>query len=225
MVELEKALMASRSVAVLLGKHEMGRWQKREYSWALDWHTEHPDDTSSQPSATLIPWLEAVEFCNKLSDKEGLARFYSADHTRLDTNGYRLPTEAEWEYACRAKSRTQFCDGDETDMDNPRLLSEYAVFAGRAGLVGSKIPNGWSLFDMHGNVWEWCHGWYAQDYCGQSPESDPRNDEPGLYRVYRGGSWLSGPGFLRSAYREWSEPDYRGSHLGFRVARSSVRRD
>ena len=151
--------------------------------------------------------------------REG-ADIRSADVTVLATDGYRLPTEAEWEYACRAKSTTLFGYGDDNVVD-PVWLSEYAVYdQKRTGVCGSKLPNGWGLFDMHGNVWEWCQDWFSEDYYSRSPTSNPQGPTEGSLRVFRGGCWFSPAGYCRSAYRDWLVPEFRFSHLGFRVARS-----
>ncbi len=177
-----------------------------------------------------VTWFDAVEFCNKLSDSDQLDQHYyelknevreggrliAADVTVLGGNGYRLPTEAEWEYACRAKSTTQFsCGNGET------WLHAYAVLGTVAKDCGSKMPNGWGLFDMHGNVWEWCWDWYGDDYYRESPEKDPLGPSTGSFRVYRGGSWIFDAMDSRSAYRYGFDPVLRFSDLGFRLARSS----
>ena len=164
-------------------------------------------------AATYVSWEDAVEFCRKLSAKEGVE--------------YRLPTEAEWEYACRAGSRTMYSFGD-----NASALKDYAWFDENAydiddekyaHQVGLKRPNAWGLYDMHGNVYEWCSDWYGEDYYASSPEADPRGPSGGgSLRVFRGGSWFSPARSARSANRHWDSPDYRYSSVGFRVLRSSV---
>jgi formylglycine-generating enzyme required for sulfatase activity len=136
--------------------------------------------------------------------------------------GYRLPTEAEWEYACRAGTTTDFAFGSDQE-----LLRKYAVHqSSRAGAVGGKLPNAWGLFDMHGNVYEWCYDWY--DRYGTGDVSDPAGptEQPPVqasHRVSRGGHWGFGASSIcRSAARWWSRPVGRGVQYGFRVARSSV---
>jgi formylglycine-generating enzyme required for sulfatase activity len=132
---------------------------------------------------------------------------------------YRLPTEAEWEFACRAGSSTRFYFGEGDDP-----LSEHAWYSGNSGSrthsVGQKKPNGWGLYDMHGNVWEWC-----QDRYGPLPGgsvADPAGGVAGINRVFRGGSWGMGSSRCRSAYRVWNKPEYRDYTLGFRVALAPV---
>jgi len=161
--------------------------------------------------ATYVSWEDAVEFCRKLSDKEGVT--------------YRLPTEAEWEYACRAGSRTMYSFGDDASQ-----LGAYAWYDKNAWdvderyahIVGTKRANSWGLYDMHGNVYEWCSDWHDSDYYAGSPQTDPSGPASGSDRVYRGGSWFDFPHYCRSAYRYWFSPGVRSFLLGFRVLRSSV---
>jgi len=129
---------------------------------------------------------------------------------------YRLPTEAEWEFACRSGSSTAFCFGDAQEG-----LGEYAWYLenskSRLHPVGEKKPNGWGIYDMHGNVWEWCHDWYGGPLPGGSV-TDPTGPVNGGKRVFRGGSWGVAASRCRSAYRVWNRPTYRDYTLGFRVA-------
>ncbi len=131
----------------------------------------------------------------------------------------RLPTEAEWEYACRAGTTTEYSFGDD---DN--TLGEYGWFGQNSGSqtqpVGTKKPNPWGLHDMHGNVWEWCQDWFSEKYYGQSPGVDPAGPLEGSDRVDRGGSWYYAAVLCRSAYRDRYGPSSRVDDLGFRVARS-----
>ena len=137
---------------------------------------------------------------------------------------YRLPTEAEWEYACRAGSSTRYCFGDSADG-----LGGYAWFIENSGRkthpvgrkthpVGKKKPNSWGLYDMHGNVCEWCQDWFGGGYYEESPREDPMCSTTGVYRVYRGGGWGIFPKRCRSADRSGSTPDIRSTNLGFRMA-------
>jgi formylglycine-generating enzyme required for sulfatase activity len=166
-----------------------------------------------------VSWDDAIEFCNKLSEREGLEPFgHLTAGVRSGGDGYRLPTEAEWEYACRAGSSNRFHFGEDE-----AILGEYAWFAGnsesKTNPLGQKHPNPWGLYDMHGNVWEWCRDWYKADYFHESPESDPLGPLQASLRVYRGGCWGSLPRGCRAADRGRDAPADRGSGLGFRVAR------
>jgi formylglycine-generating enzyme required for sulfatase activity/serine/threonine protein kinase len=173
-----------------------------------------------------VSWLDAVKFCNLLSEKEGLRPFYQigGETVRvLDWNapGFRLPTEAEWEYACRAGNAAAYCFGADASQ-----LGEYAWYDGISRAngtrcthpVGRKLPNGFKVHDMHGNVWEWCWDWYDEAYYKQSPVEDPRGPDAASGRVNRGGGWDDGAGNCRSAYRLRGVPADRDTDLGFRLA-------
>jgi formylglycine-generating enzyme required for sulfatase activity len=157
-----------------------------------------------------VNWREAVEFCEKLS----------ALQTERDSGRtYRLPTEAEWEYACRgpAFSSKAFCFGDSLSGAQANF-SETRL--GRTEKVGSYPPNGYGLYDMHGNVWEWCADSYGKYDYESSPLRDPLKNAGGSNRVSRGGSWFSYARLCRSAHRSGDDPEVRNSRLGFRVALS-----
>jgi formylglycine-generating enzyme required for sulfatase activity len=135
----------------------------------------------------------------------------------------RLPTEAEWEYACRAGSMTRYSFGDKSDE-----LGEYAWFRSNSGNrthpVGQKKPNAWGLFELHGNVWEWCwdlYGAYDERFA-DDPQGEARHVASN--RVFRGGSWLLDSGLARSARRSRNAPDRRRGDLGFRLARGRAGR-
>ncbi len=131
-----------------------------------------------------------------------------------DATGYRLPTEAEWEYACRAGTTTEFASGSDEEM-----LRKYAVFqASRTASVASKLPNGWGLFDMHGNVWEWCWDRFGE-YNAKSAAVDPTGAAAAPFRVLRGGGWDLAGAFARASNRIQNMPMNRYSREGFRVAR------
>ncbi|MBE6424792.1 MAG: hypothetical protein E7029_02145 [Planctomycetaceae bacterium] len=148
-----------------------------------------------------VHWMECDEFCRKLSSQLGQT--------------VSLPTEAQWEYACRAGTTGAYA-GD---------LDEMGWYWDNSGdeihPVGQKKPNAWGLYDMHGNVWEWCQDWYDRDYDTESPTSDPTGPNSGSYRVTRGGSWDFDARGCRSAYRGWDTPDDRGNILGFRPVLAS----
>jgi formylglycine-generating enzyme required for sulfatase activity len=152
---------------------------------------------------------DAVEFCKKLSE---------LPEEKKAGRVYRLPTESEWEYACRAGSKTIYSFDDEEG-----LLPEYGWFkrnsSQRTHTVGLLEPNAWGLYDMHGNVWEWCSDWYGEYPKGAV--SDPTGPTMGTDRVNRGGCWLYLAANCRSASRNWAKSSYQDGLLGFRVALSS----
>ncbi|HHW77452.1 MAG TPA: formylglycine-generating enzyme family protein [Xanthomonadaceae bacterium] len=152
-----------------------------------------------------VSWEDAQEFIQRLNTKE-------------NTHRYRLPTEAEWEYAARAGTTTAYSFGD-----NRNDLSQYAwhgegFTAGGTHPVGQKRPNPWGLYDVHGNVWEWVQDWYAPQYQSNAPVTDPTGPPQGAQRVVRGGSWHVTADSWRSAFRKGYDPDYRGISIGFRMA-------
>ena len=171
-----------------------------------------------QKPVEQVSWNDAVEFCRKLSE---LPEEKSGDYA------YRLPTEAEWEYSCRAGTKTSYSFGW-----GGTVLGDYAWYQKNSGntthAVGGKKPNTWGLYDMHGNVWEWCQDWY-DDYPSGSV-TDPTGAASGSYRVLRGGGWFGNSEYCRSAYRlrfaagrDGGTPDFRGFNVGFRVLRSSIK--
>ena len=156
-----------------------------------------------------IRWRDAAAFCNARSQAEGLRPAYDPNTWAcdFDADGYRLPAEAEYEYAIRAGSTTDDGAGNSTQE-----LKRHAWFKANSPSgthpVGEKPPNNWGLCDMVGNVWEWCNDWYSQDYYVHSPERDPRGPATGQNRVVRGGCWNSKPDDCRPAYRYYEMPAY-----------------
>jgi len=152
-----------------------------------------------------VTWNEAVEFCRKLSQQTGRT--------------VRLPTEAEWEYACRAGTKTRFNCGDTIDRNRANCWGRWGILTERAKTVGSYKPNEWGLCDMHGNVWEWCADAFDQGYYTKGERTDPQGPltETHRYRVLRGGMFGSDPQDCRSARRDWNDPTYRLTSIGFRV--------
>lgn len=152
-----------------------------------------------------VSWEEAMAFCERLSEKEG--------------RSYALPSEAQWEYACRAGSTTRFCYGDD---DNG--LGEYAWYkqnsAGRTHPVAEKKPNAWGLYDMHGNVWEWCQDSWHDNYKGAPTDGSAWGEPVDALRVLRGGSWSNLAQRCRSAFRNNNTPADRSHNIGFRVVRT-----
>jgi formylglycine-generating enzyme required for sulfatase activity len=151
-----------------------------------------------------VSWNNVQTFIERLNRKEG-------------TSKYRLPTEAEWEYAARAGTTSTYFFGNDADS-----LGPYAWYYDNSGKtthpVGQKQPNPWGLYDMHGNVWEWAQDWYDKSHYAKSPASDPRGPSGGSSRVLRGGSWIVSARFLRSAIRFHYSPEFRYEDYGFRLA-------
>jgi formylglycine-generating enzyme required for sulfatase activity len=194
--------------------------QKPEFTWK-NLHFAQSDD---QP-VVVVSWNDAVVFCNWLSKKEGKT--------------YRLPTEAEWEYACRAGTKARFHTGDKDDdlraagniadaslktkwVDCFWTMSWNDSYPFTAP-VGRFKANAFGLHDMHGNAWEWCSDWYAEDYYGKSAKQDPQGPAIGKERISRGGAWSTQPKFCRAAFRDWHEPGYRSDCVGFRVVLSATK--
>ncbi|MDR3320469.1 MAG: formylglycine-generating enzyme family protein [Desulfovibrio sp.] len=154
-----------------------------------------------------VSWNDVQVFITHLNQKEW-------------TTKYRLPTEAEWEYAARSSTTSPWFFGDDAGQ-----LGRYAWYADNSGEtaqrsrpVGQKEPNAWGLYDMHGNVWEWVQDWYGERYYNNSPPVDPGGPPSGSFRAKRGGSWDSNAAYCRLAYRGNNLPDRRFVNLGFRLA-------
>jgi len=195
------------------------KWeQKPEYTW----RNAGFEQADSHPVVN-VSWNDAVAFCEWLSRREGKT--------------YRLPTEAEWEYACRAGTTTRYSCGDDAEglaqVGNVADAAAKATFpdwkwtiAARDGYVftapvGTFRPNRFGLYDMHGNAWEWCADWYGSEYYAASPANDPTGPDSRDARVLRGGSWDFGPDLVRSAFRYWFAPGSRLDSSGFRPARTN----
>ena len=221
-----------------MGKHEITQAQyyavagnNPSYFWSLRYGDYLPVEN--------VTWYEAVEFCNKLSQQEGLERVYTiSDRVPLDgyyitsatvvmdltKNGYRLPTEAEWEYACRAGRTTAYNTGASIDISQANFNNPD----GSTWITGNYPPNAWGLYDMHGNVKEWCwdrcdilvNGFieYLQDY-SIYPQTDPVGSNSGPYRAIRGGSYYGDSLEMRSACRSFGDPSSYHFETGFRVVR------
>jgi formylglycine-generating enzyme required for sulfatase activity len=191
-----------------------------KYSWrntGFEQTDEHP--------VVNVTWNDAVAFCAWLGKKEGTT--------------YRLPTEAEWEYAYRAGSTTRYPSGDDpTTLEKVGKLADRTDAAVRATIpdwkymirasdnyvftspVGKSKPNAFGLYDMYGNAFQWCADWYGDTFYAVSPAGDPTGPDSGTQRVIRGGTWNFSPLGARSAERCWTEPDSRNCSAGFRVVRT-----
>jgi formylglycine-generating enzyme required for sulfatase activity len=210
-----------------LGKYEV---TQDEYQ-KVTGQNPNPEPGDGRWAVGNVSWFDAVKFCNLLSAREGLPPFYKVEGDAVVVPdwggiGYRLPTEAEWEYACRSGTEFAYSFSDHADH-----ISDYAWFdansEGKLQEVGLKRPNAWGLHDMHGNKWEWCWDEY-DDYAASlktTHETDPTgpNHNPNR-RTLRGGG-LDAPWFLRSAQRNWREPGLRIWYVTFRVAKTIAAED
>ncbi|MCL2155420.1 MAG: SUMF1/EgtB/PvdO family nonheme iron enzyme [Leptospirales bacterium] len=240
---------ASPPHQVALTGFYMGKYQvtQEQYEAVME---SNPSSFSSSPTAgeiqgkrpvEYVSWYDALVFCNKLSVIEGLTPAYIiSSSTNPDdwglvptisdatwnavgivpgSTGYRLPTEAQWEYACRAGTITAWYHDDyEPGLENYAWY--YVNSNSMTHEVGKKLPNAWGLYDMHGNVWEWCWDWWDNYDSGASPETDPLGASLGLFRVIRGGLWVDPAEDLRSAFRgHYYVPSLRSADIGFRLVR------
>jgi formylglycine-generating enzyme required for sulfatase activity len=153
-----------------------------------------------------VSWNDVQAFIHKLNTLEA-------------TDTFRLPTEAEWEYAARGASKSAYCFGGDT-----AILSQYAWYdknsGGETHPVGQLKPNAWGLYDMHGNVHEWVQDWFDRNYYSRSPSVSPEGPASGLAKALRGGDWSSEDWYCRCASRSLGSPDRRGNRLGFRLIKT-----
>ena len=173
-----------------------------------------------------VQWTDAARFCNRCSELDGLSPCYDLQtwQCRFEADGYRLPTEAEWEYACRAGTQTVYFFGD--DAAKARQYGWFKPHSeGMAHPVGRKLPNAWGLHDMLGNVWQWCNDWYGEGYYRESPGDNPRGPAAGRQRVLRGGAWDCPVEKCTAAYRckefpVFADACFGSDTYGFRRVRS-----
>lgn len=202
-----------------LGQTEVTQAQWQAVMTTTPWQGKDFVCEGADYPASYLSDDDAVAFCNKLTEQERRAGRLSA------RSEYRLPTEAQWEYACRAGTKTRFSFGD-----NESRLGEYEWFfkstwdalESYPQQVATRIKNPWNLYDMHGNVQEWCRDWYDSEYYSRSDTEDPENRKAGEYRAIRGGCWGSvSPLECSSAGRGGGRHGCRYVGCGFRIARTS----
>ena len=192
----------------------LGKYQVTQAQWYAVLGTDPSYFKGSQRPVEQVSYNDALTFCRRLTEKE------RAEGRLSDQYEYRLPTEAQWEYACRAGTKTALNNGTESNF------SEVAWYNSNAGgvthIVGQRKPNAWGFYDMPGNVWEWCLDWYNENYYRISPKEDPVESSTGSARAMRGGSFDFPDHCCRSADRGWCIPTDKKSHIGFRIALVSV---
>jgi len=213
MGEGNRVVAVSLTKPFLLGQYEVTQGQFKKVMDLEPWLNKSDVQIGEDNAASWVSWKETTDFCKKLTEIE------RKDGTLKGNEEYRLPTEAEWEYACRAGTTTAFSFGDdESKLGDYAWFDRNTFYAGEkyAHKVGFKKPNPWGLYDMHGNVWEWCSDWFSGNLSGGV---DPVGPGGGSGRIIRGGGWKSDSVLCRSALRNEFGPLDRGV-LGFRVARS-----
>jgi len=185
----------------------LGRYEVTQAQWEAVMGNDPSQFKGRDHPVENVSWNDAQEFIRRLNAREGHAR-------------YRLPTEAEWEYAARAGSGAYYAAGDDEGA-----LSRHEWYDGNSGEtthpVGQKLPNAWGLHDMGGNVVERVQDWYDKEYYANSPETDPKGPADGSYRVLRGGSWAHDVVICRPAMRAYDSLDDRYDYVGFRLAFSA----
>lgn len=189
---------------VNLPSFAIGKYETTQGEWKAVMGTNPSKDTACGDACPVehVNWQEAQEYAKRLSAKTGKT--------------YRLPTEAEWEYACRAGEQRDYCGGD-----NPEAVAWYGNEYGGIHKVGLKQANAWGLYDMSGNIWEWTQDCTHADYKGAPADGSAWENAGGCNsRTLRGGSWLAGPQYSRAVLRFGFSPNYRAGDFGFRVVRT-----
>jgi len=208
--------------SVTLSDFFIGKYEVTQGLWKSVMGNNPSDFTGDENlPVENVSWYDAIEFCNKLSEKEGLQKVYSGSGKNImmnmNANGYRLPTEAEWEYAARGGNLSK--GYEYSGSNNAGDVAWYEYNSGsKTHPVGQKQPNELGIYDMSGNVLEWCWDWYGN--YGSESQTNPTGPSSGSHRIRRGGSWDDNAGNLRLANRDYIPPGLRGSYRGFRIARS-----
>ena len=213
---------------VTVNDFEIGKFEVTIYEWELytrDQKLKFPNIryVSKQSPIHSISWVDAVNYCNWLSKKNGLKPVYKIVNREyvcdFNANGYRLPTEAEWEFAAKGGNVTK--DFKYSGHDRSDVIAWYKKNSdGGTHPVGTKLANELGIYDMSGNVWEWCWDWYNKDFYLTESGDNPKGPERGTERCLRGGSWDSSQYSLRSANRLKDTPYKKTEFYGFRLART-----
>jgi formylglycine-generating enzyme required for sulfatase activity len=221
---------------VTVSSFSMSKYEITQREWAAVMGRNRSKFKGDNLPVENVSWYEAIEYCNKRSVKEGLTPAYTVNGDSVTwnrkANGYRLPTEAEWEYACRAGTTTRFSTGYTITTNQANYKGNTkGAYRKKTWDVGSGAANVWGLYDMHGNVWEWCWDWYRSYGSGifingeewyrndSGTQTDPVGPASGVHRVPRGGSWIDDARDLRSANRFSIGPSHRYDNVGFRLVR------
>ncbi|MBN1250987.1 MAG: formylglycine-generating enzyme family protein [Bacteroidales bacterium] len=231
----------------MIGKYEVTVKEYKEFVKATGkkmpsspdsaWFAEHPDTKLYYPLSKSqwwgwkdyypmhnVTWYDAVEYCNWLSEKNGLEKCYkiAGENTTCDfsKNGYRLPTEAEWEFAARGGNKSKgYNYSGSNNLDDVAWYDETTGLKGPMK-VGTKKPNELGIYDMSGNVWEWCNDYYSGSYYSISPKDNPKGAGQNIHRVIRGGSWHYRSQLARIADRDGPYPHFTNYNYGFRLAKN-----
>ncbi len=211
--------------SVTVNDFYIGKYEVTQKEWKEIMGSNPSNWKSDNLPIERVSWYDAVEFCNKKSDKEGLTRCYTGSGKKIkcnfSTKGYRLPTEAEWEYA--SKGESQSAKYKYSGSYNIKDIAWYkSNSGGKTHPVGTKQANELGIYDMSGNVWEWCNDWYDESYYSKSPSHNPKGCDSGSYRVLRGGGWYGSVSACHEYSRHRGAPSGSHSSLGFRLAISVV---
>lgn len=207
--------------SVTLNSFYIGKYEVTQAEWQKVMGNNPSSFVGDTNPVENVTWNDAITYCNKLSEEDSLTKFYTIDGTNVianwGANGYRLPTEAEWEYAGGGGAMTagyNYCGGN--NANNVAWYSDNSE--GKTHEVGTKLPNVLGLYDMSGNIIEWCNDLFGEHYYSDSPINNPQGPTTGDYRVFRGGSWNVSSDYCRVKYRGYGNNS--SNYIGFRIVRN-----